>query len=189
MPDPDPTDELDQTGDGPVSRLEELVALIFEKLNDATVDFRFGRKYLKRHGTARRVTWVPAGGRIESSRQAGGRPVTTDTGTFRARSIRTRVERVEAHIYAESFTAAEELLDAIIAATDLAIPTVEWPGDHAWPSEVPVEAGETLRTSNVVRSMAFRLPVLEEVQRLAPIASTAVDGGTLQNDGSTKPQD
>jgi hypothetical protein len=174
------------------TRLQELVTAIHATLNDASVAARVGRVYLDEHDQARRVVWVREGGDVEPPKQAGGRLVpgaTPDDPDFRVRACKIRVERVQAHIYAEEEDLAENLLDAIIAAVCLTVPTVRMTG-YDWVTEEAEHAGRTLRTSKVVLKMqGFRLPVPDEIRQLEPVQAVDHVCGTLDANGDVVPQD
>src|SRR5690348_8841841 len=91
------------------------------------------RVALTQHQQQRRIVWLTEGGTTEPPKQAGGRRPTDGT-EYRIVACRVRVERVEAHLFAESRERTEELLDAVIAALCQTLQVVEIPG-YEWITE------------------------------------------------------
>lgn len=176
----------------PISRLEEFTVSIHETLADSSVKRLFGRKSLAHQEQARRIVWVRTRGDIEAPRQAGGRevpPATTPPGgtTYRVRACCLRIERVEAHIFAEDDEKLDALLDNLLAAIYLTIPTPSFSG-FAFPSQEEGKDGESLRTQKCVLTVAFRCPVPDEIKPLAPITGFTTTAGTLTQDDTVVPE-
>lgn len=187
MPDPPEVPEYEPS-DG-VSRLEELTIAIHDQLADSTVERMFGRNAKSKQTQARRIVWIPMGGQLIPPRQGGGR-LPADGTQFRIQSCQDRQARFAAHIYARTYEEAEALLDRVIAAIMLVIPNVTWPAPYEDKThEDKNEAGVTRRTELIVLHVQTRLPVPDEVKPLRTITGTDHVCGTIQGDGTVKPQE
>lgn len=170
------------------SRLEDITIEIHERLNDATLERRFGRKELQHHDQERRIVWVRVLSPIDTPKRAGATMVVGDP-EHRVNVCQIRVETVEAHIFAETDELIDQLLDNVIAACWLTLQSVAVQfTNYSWVSQYENEAGETLRTEKVVLRLSFRLPVPEEIKQLTPITEISHVCGTLTNDGDFNPQ-
>ena len=165
------------------SRLEEITEQIHTTLAAASVKRLFGPVHLAHHEQAKRVVWVRERSPIEDPRQAGGKEV---SGT-RIRVCRLRIEAVAAHVYAETDEALCDLIDVLIAAIDLTVPSARMSGID-WVSHQDHEAGETRRTDKAILHCAFRLPVADEIRELLEVTGIDHECGTLLPNGTVNPQ-
>lgn len=172
------------------TRLEQLGAAVHERLAaampDAPVKDYYDRVALTMHQQRRRIVWITEGGTTEPPRQGGGR-TPTDGSPSRAQACRIRVEAIDAYAFAENRERTEQLLDALIAAVCTVLQVVEIP-TYRWTTEEVSQAGQTLRVAAVVLRINARLPVAEEIKPLSPILGADDLCGTIQPDGSFKPQ-
>lgn len=173
------------------TRLEEIAVAVHQRLNaalppEAQIKAYHDRVALTAHQQRRRIVWLTEGGTTQPPRQGGGRPPTDGT-PVRAQSCRMRVEEADAHIFAENRERTEELLDALIAAVCTVLAVVEIP-TYRWVTEEVTQAGQALRVAYCVLRILIRLPVPEEIAALSPILGVDDICGTIQPDGSFKPQ-
>ncbi len=126
---------------------------------------------LQKHAERLRIVWLTPGGTIEPPRQAGGRIGPNDPAN-RVRLCKLRVEECQAWIFGETREAAEDLLDAVIAAIYAEAQHIEMPR-YRWPNELRDEAGNVLRAQVCVLTFFLRLPVADEIAPLVTI--TGVD--------------
>jgi hypothetical protein len=168
------------------TRLEEFATAVHAALGDPSVKAYFDATALQEHKQRRRIVWVTPGGTTETPRQSGGMPP-SDGSKMRIQACRVRVENIDAHIYAENRETTEILLDNLIAAVCLTINPAEMP-TYTWETETLDNAGRTLRIAHCILRIYLRLPVPDEIKQLFPIRGVEDECGTLQDDGSIKPQ-
>ena len=153
-----------------------------------TVTQRDEIEALQQHDKLSRIVWLTAGGSVDSARQAGGAPPTSGAAN-RNRACRTRAERCEAHIFAADREEAEVLLDAVIAAIHELNADTEF-GAYVYPQEEDrAKSGRVLRAHEVVLVFTLRLPVSAEIAPLVTITGASDICGTIQDDGTVRPQD
>lgn len=174
------------------TRLKEVAVAVHELLNAALPEAEQVKDYhdqvaLTQHQQRRRIVWLTQGGTTEPPKQGGGR-LPSDASAYRIQACKTRVERVDAHLFAETRELTEQLLDQVIAALCTVLQVVEIPG-YEWRTEEVGEAGRALRVACCVLRFLLRLPVPEEIKPLTPITGVEDVCGTLQPDGSIKPQE
>lgn len=127
----------------------------------ATVEF--GGHHLRENASPPRIVWVPMGGPGSSARQPGEYP----------RRLRTRNPAVDVHLWAEDFTAAEELLNDFLEAVHHITH-----GSYAFNNESWSEGNSELSTlgATVTVSVSFSIPVVERF---------GVDQATIKTVGHT----
>lgn len=142
---------------------------------------------LQQHDELARIVWLTAGGTVGEPRQAGGASPTSGAAN-RNRACRTRIERCEAHMFAANREEAETLLDAVIAAIHELNEDTEF-GGYVYPQEEDrAKSGRVLRAHEVVLVFNLRLPVSAEIAPLVTITGVTDVCGTIQADGTVRPQ-
>lgn len=174
-----------------MTRLEEVATAVHALLDEGAVEpneigIAHDAVALQQHQKQRRIVWLTTGGAIEPPRQAGGR-VPSDGTAARVRLCKVRVERVEAHIFAETRELTEILLDNVIAALTHVLELVEMPS-YDWETEVTERAGKVLRSQHCVLHFLLRLPVPDQIRELRTVAGIEDVCGTLAEDGSITAQ-
>jgi hypothetical protein len=166
------------------SQLERLAQVVHTRRNLPNVQWAFGVEHLPEHGEGRRIIWVHANSPIENAQRAGGTEVAADN--TRKVVLRDVLETVRIYIYAESDGALECLRNDVINAIDDCVPF----GDSAFKGiEYPPKQGQTQRNVQAVINVSFRNPIVNESKKLRPLNGYLHTCGTLQDDGTVKPQD
>jgi hypothetical protein len=129
-------------------------------LDDESVEFFVGRKFLKRHEQPRRIVWVPVQSPIEPP-QGGGGELTPD-GKSRLVICCTRVDVAEALIFDTELECVDELFDELLAAFYRTEANPITPGPWEWVTEMESKAGETIRCNVIRCRFQFRKRVPEE---------------------------
>lgn len=146
-----------------MSRFSDFVDAVHAELDDSTVLKLIGKKNEQKHAQQRRIIWMRDGGRVEPAEQAGGR----EENGNRTVSVKTRYERIEVHLLAESEDTLDTLFDNWIAALDaVATNSVVWEDDYLW-----TEEDHTSRQPMVVTTIYKKLPVAEERKPLVTITN------------------
>lgn len=128
---------------------------------EATVEF--GGHRLREHASPPRIVWVPTGGPGSAVRQPGEFP----------RRLHTRTPAVDVHVWAESYDAAEELVNDFLTAVHHVAH-----GSYAFNSETWSEGNSELSSLGVevTLSISFSIPVVERF---------GVDQATIKTVGHT----
>lgn len=173
------------------SRLEECARAAQIIVGDDTIQRLFGRKSKKENAGKRRIVWIGPGGDFEAPRQAGGREVpgaTPNDTSYRVTTCFDRMERVEAHIYAEDRAAAEGLMEALLGALKTAFGTSFQPKRYEFPTQAPHKDGDSLGTELCILYGTIRMPVPMVIAPLKQITGTDHTCGTLDDQGNFTPQ-
>lgn len=132
---------------------------------DTSVLFQRGKLALAENQQQRRIVLVRPGGKISHSRRAGS----LDLGDGnRVRMVKRREERVFAHLFAESETAAEAMLDNLIASCEATLGTGFQPVDYEWITEGTKSAHQNY-TETIRLQMAWHKPVLDRAEPLTQL--------------------
>jgi hypothetical protein len=129
---------------------------------------KVGGKHISENDAPPRIVWVMRGGPGGAAREVGGNP----------RHLRTRNLGVEAHVWAESYDAAEALLNELLSATHQALH-----GSYSFDGEEWVEEELLALGCVVIARLTFRVPVTEPVKATAEIKSTQATTVAVWPDG------
>jgi hypothetical protein len=170
------------------AHIETIACEVHKKLPD--VPWTFGLQASREHGALRRYAWIWVESPAEKAKQAGPRPVVTFTEHaprpgLSATSTYTLAETVNVKVYGETYGAMARLARNFIAAAVNTCGPAFRLRSVLWAEE----DGATQRNQLAVIRCAFLIPVVDEVFKLRAIGAYTDVCGTLQDDGTLKPQD
>lgn len=153
------------------TRLDRISDRVHTALADATVLKMIGRLALAENTQRRRVVWVRMPSSVEAPARAGGTKVTDpDTGLpKRIRVVYDRWETLSLHIFAEDDTAAELLLDGMLAALHLVLGPDCMMRGYEWETEREGKADIAKRGPKIVLDCIIKMPVSDESKGLRNI--------------------
>lgn len=150
---------------------------------DTSVLFQRGKLALAENRQQRRMVFVRPGGTVSPSTRAGSSLLPDGT---RARMVKRRAERVVVSLFAEGETAAEIMLDNLIAACEATLGTGFVPDDYEWLTEDT--KASNLKYTEVIRlTAAWNKAVLDRPEPLTQLESQ--DHHCSFGDGDFDPAD
>jgi len=158
-----------------VSRLRRIVeGGVYPALDDLTVKFLIGRKYLAAQEQLRRVIWVPVESTIDKPEKMGGFRTTeaAEADVKVSSSAMIREENVEIYIFGEDEDKTEALFDAMLSAIHRTVGgNSTRPTTYRWVDEDEGVFGFQLRQPCIVVRIGIRMPVPLEVKDVCVITA------------------
>jgi hypothetical protein len=182
-----------------MSRFDDLIELLEDEVDDATVSFEGGKRAIHAQGQARRVIFVRGSGEVQPKASPGrvrlGTPV-SGVATY-ALQVFTRRESIEVTLRAADESALDSLFDVFLHAVFVVCGPNAFPASYSWFGDdskdgggwdtcqpaIKLELKIDLRSLPRVTGQSVEIDATEaDAALLPPTGATAGAGATVQLD-------
>ncbi len=167
------------------SRLDTLIAVFWEGLNDPAVFRKRGRRALAERSPLPRITFVNMGGPIVPPDMVGeGKLVNLEGQESRDRIVRVRSTQLLMVIHGQDEEQAEQLLHNCIATWErIADGAIDF-GEEQWPEQDEGQDSVERRGSVVLLPMTVQIPVYKTPKPLIRVSGWSEDGSFIDANGA-----